>query len=72
MEAVIYKHVAMIHSALGQMNVADRTNAPVVAVQGVIVQMTSHFVGMVDVLTGVQGESAKIIWNVAKIKMTQH
>ena len=52
MEAV-HKHVAMIRSALGQMNVADRTNAPVMAVQDVIVQMTSHIVGMVDVLTGV-------------------
>ena len=71
MEAV-HKHVTLIHSALGQMNVADRTNAPVVAVQGVIVQMTSHIVGMVDVLTGVQRDSAKIIWNVAKTKMTLH
>ena len=70
MEAV-HKHVALIHSALGQMNVADRTNAPFMDVQGVIVQMTSHIVGMVDVLTGVQKErSAIIIWNVAKIKMT--
>ena len=71
MEAV-HKHVAMIHSALGQMNVANRTNAPVMAVQDVIVRMTSHIVGMVDVLTGVQRDSAKIIWNVAKTKMTQH
>ena len=71
MEAV-HKHVAMIRSALGQMNVADRTNAPVMAVQDVIVQMTSHIVGMVDVLTGVQRENAIIIWNVVKIKITQH
>ena len=71
MEAV-HKHVTLIHSALGQMNVADRTNAPVMAVQDVIVQMTSHIVGMVDVLTGVQRENAIIIWNVVKIKITQH
>ena len=69
----VHKHVTLIHSALGQMNVADRTNAPVMAVQDVIVQMTSHIVGMVDVLTGVQKErSARIIWNVVKIKITQH
>ena len=67
----VHKHVTLIHSALGQMNAADRTNVPVMDVQGVIVQMTSHFVGMVDVLTGVQRErSAIIIWNVAKIKKT--
>ena len=72
MEAV-HKHVTLIHSALGQMNVADRTNAQVMVVQDVIVLLTSHIVGMVDVLTGVQKErSARIIWNVVKIKITQH